>query len=108
MALNALKLTQLSDGSNAFARKPATHVDARALVAATNAAHTKPAGAKFCLFSADGDFYARPDATAAVPVGAVTDGSGSECNPTIWDVSDITTINLIASEARKITLSFYD
>ena len=43
---------------------------------------------------------------AAVP-GDVTDGTASEMNPYSWNLENTTTIGLIASAARKITLSFY-
>ena len=43
---------------------------------------TVPAGAKFALFSANADFFARYDGSAAVvPSSDVEDGTGSELNP---------------------------
>ena len=43
---------------------------------------------------------------AAVP-SDVTDGTASELNPVVWDLNGVTSIGLIASAARKVTLSFY-
>lgn len=95
------------NGEITFARPAPDYVDVRVLAATTNEAHTVPTGAQFVIFSSDGDFFARPNATAAVPGADVTDGTGSELNPTIWHLGGVTTINLIASSARTITMSFY-
>ena len=88
-------------------RQAPSHIDARALGVATNEAHTIPTGANYVVFSANADFYARPDATAAVPGADVTDGSGSEMNPSSWALQGNTTINLIAPAACVVTMSFY-
>src|SRR5207249_10304100 len=53
------------------------YVDARDLAASTNETHTVPTGADYVIFSADGDFYAKPNGAAAVP-SDVTDGTASE------------------------------
>jgi len=95
-----------ANGEQTFARSAPTYIDARDLAANTNETHTVPAGADFVYFSADGDFYAKTNGAAAVP-GDVTDGTASEMNPKHWDLNGVTSIGLIASAARKITLSFY-
>jgi hypothetical protein len=94
-------------GEQTFARAYSDYIDARVLAANVNETHTVPTGSAFVLFSADGDFYAKPNAVAAVPAADVTDGSASELNPTLWSLSNVTSIGLIADAARKVTLSFY-
>ena len=96
-----------ANGEQTFARSAPRHIDSRVLAANVAESHTVPAGAKFVLFSSDGDFYARPDATAAIPADDVTDGSGSEINPVAWDLTGVSAIGLIASATRIVTLSFY-
>ena len=105
--LAALFFKRDANGELAFLRSAPTYIDARDLAANTNETHTVPAGAEGVYFSADGDFYAKPNGAAAIP-GDVTDGSASEINPKGWYLGDgITSIGLIAPAARKITLSFY-
>ena len=104
--LTALTLRPGANGELTFARSAPFYIDARDLAANTNETHTVPAGADFVFFSADGDFYAKPNGAAAVP-GDVTDGTASELKPSHWDLNGVTNIGLIASAARKVTLSFY-
>ena len=104
--LTALTFRRAANGEPAYARSAPLYVDARDLAANTNETHTVPAGADTVYFSADGDFFAKPNGAAAVP-GDVTDGTASEMNPEGWDLAGITSIGLIASSARKVTLSFY-
>ncbi len=96
-----------ANGEQTFARSAPNYIDARVLLANTAETHTVPAGAKFVIFGSDGDFYAKPNGTAAVPANDVTDGTGSELNPVIWDLNGVTSIGLVAAAARVVTLSFY-
>jgi hypothetical protein len=96
-----------ANGELTFMRGAPFYIDARDLAANTNETHTIPAGADFVIFSADGDFYAKPNGAAAVISGDVTDGSGSEFKPSHWSLENVTSIGLIAPAARKVTLSFY-
>jgi hypothetical protein len=105
--LTALTMRPGANGEVTFMRGAPFYIDARDLAANTNETHTVPAGADFVVFSADGDFYAKPNGAAAVPSGDVTDGSASELNSSHWDLNNVTSIGLIASAARKVTLSFY-
>ena len=117
--LTALTMRPGANGEPIFARSAPLYIDARDLAVTTNETHTVPAGADYvgerfdlrapedyAIFSGDGDFYAKPNGAAAVP-GDVTDGTASELNPVIWDLNGVTSIGLIASAARKVTLSFY-
>ena len=104
--LTALTFKRSANGDQTYARSAPLYIDARDLAASTNETHTVPAGADYVLFSADGDFYAKPNGAAAVP-GDVTDGTASELNPKLWSLEGVTSIGLISSATRKITLSFY-
>ena len=77
------------------------------LAATTNQSVTLPTDAHICVFSGNGDFYVRYDGTAAViPTGAIN-ADTVDLNPGIRDVSDATTLNIIAPATTKITLAFY-
>jgi len=94
-------------GHQTFARRPPGYVNTRVLAASTVETAAIPTGARYVIFSASGDFYARPDAAAAIPAADVTDGTASELNPAMWDLSGVTDIRLIAGAATVVTLSFY-
>ncbi len=92
-------------------RPAPAYIAARVLAANVEETHTVPTGYRWVLFSGDCQFYARPNATAAVPAADVTDGTGSEQNPAAWFLNtggaQVTTIHVIAATACKISLSFY-
>lgn len=88
-------------------RRMPTYVDARVLAASVNEDHTIPANAKYVIFSAEADFYAKRGGTAAVPSGDVTDGTASELNPAGYDIEGVATIGLISATAQTITMAFY-
>ena len=97
-------------GSNRAALAPpaSDHVDARVLAAGVAETHTVPAGARYVVFSATADFYAKFGAAAAVPAADVTNGTASALNPTQRRIPDgATTIGLIAPAACVVTLSFW-
>jgi hypothetical protein len=91
-----------------FAVPQSDHIDVRVLAASTKEDHTKPTGANYVVFSATDDFYVKMDGTAAVPAGDVTDGSGSELNPGVRYIADVTTISLIAPRSCTVTMAFYE
>lgn len=92
--------------------RPSDYVDARALTSGGGAESlTVPDGAVFVVFSATGNFYARYEATAAVPAD-VSDGTASELNPTIRklvkdDGSTIKTISLVTPDASIVVTASY-
>lgn len=105
---NQFVLTPESRGAySSNVRLAPTWIDARVLAANVNEDHTVPTGALWVVFSANCNFYAKPAATAAVPAADVTDGTGSELNPTAWRIAGITTIAMIAPTACIVSLSFY-
>ena len=105
--MKALVLQGDANSANVFGLPFPNHVDARVLAPSVAESHTIPAGARFVLFSADDDFYARFDGTATIPAGDITDGSASEINPTVRAIDGATTIGLIAENVTIVTLSFY-
>jgi len=109
-APNALNIPGGTNSQFSSNIRPApTYIDTRVLGAASSETHTVPTGARFVLFSADCNFYAKVGASAAVPAADVTDGTGSEQNPAAWLLPVGTTqITLIAATACKITMAFYN
>jgi len=89
-----------------FALPFSDSVNARALAANTAESMTVPAGANYVAFSATGDFYVNVGTTATVP-GDVTDGAGSELNPTIRALNGAGTISIIAPATCVVTAAFY-
>lgn len=64
---------------------------------------TVPAKAKYALFNANADFAVRWDGgTAVMPASNVTDGTGSELNPTVRSVVAGETFSLISAAATDI------
>jgi hypothetical protein len=104
--LISLTMRRDANGELTFIPSAPTYIDARDLAANVNETHSVPVGADYVLFSTDGDFYAKPNAAAAVP-GDVSDGTASQLNPKQWSLENTTSIGLIAPAARKVTLSFY-
>jgi len=100
--------TETGGAYSSMVRLAPTYVDARVLAATTAESHTVPTGARFVVFSSNcAAFYALRNGTAAVPAADVTDGSGSELNPSAWFVEGASTIGLISPTACIVTLSFY-
>lgn len=95
------------DGEQTYIRHSSSYINNIVLGAGSNQNIAVPASGAFVVFSADGDFWAKPNSAAAVPTVNITNGNGSELNPAAWNLTSITGINLIASSARKISLSFY-
>src|SRR4051812_28875290 len=97
-------------GMWAYALRQADWIDARVLAANVAETFQAPPGARFVLFSADGDFYCRlaPASTAAtVPAGDVTDGSASELNPIMRAIREQEFVSVIATAARIVTMSYF-
>ncbi len=98
------KLTRETTGTFAIA-KPA-YVLAKSLAASTAEAFTVPTDARYVLFSGNVDYYVNYTTTATVP-GDVTDGTASELNPELRDISGVTSISIISASAGIVTASFY-
>ena len=83
------------------------YVNARVLAANTAETIAIPTGAKYVLFSADGDFYVRSNDTATIPAADVADGTAAILNPTLRSLETVTSLSVIASAARIVTAAFY-
>jgi hypothetical protein len=106
--------TLVLDGFSALPASVGTKgwVDARVLAAATAEAHTVPTGAKRVLFSANCDFFALFNATAAAgtaatPAADITDGTSPELNPVVRDLSGVAEISLISAAGGIVTMRFF-
>jgi hypothetical protein len=96
-----------ANGNPSFAIDGSDTIHARHMTTSAET-HTVPAGANFVVFSANQDFYVRWNGTAAIPVADVTDGTGSELNPTVRRVVAGKTFSIIGSAASTVvTMAFY-
>jgi len=100
-------------GNQTFAIVQSDYIDIILLAANTKEDHTIPTDAQYVVFNcvdAGGGqvtFWMNIDNDAAIPSADVTDGSGSEPNPTIRDLHGQTTISLIAAQACFVVMAFY-
>jgi len=95
-----------ANGNNSFAAPFSDTINALSLGVATAESATVPAGANFCIFSYTTDIYVNSSATATVP-GDTTDGTASELNPTIRQVTAGDTLSIISPAASVVTLSYF-
>lgn len=86
-------------------------VDHRVLAASTAEVHDIPAGSVSVIISTDQDLYVRRNATAAVPSGDVTDGTGAALVPAgvgrAFELSGVSYLSLISAAAAKVTLEWF-
>ena len=106
-ALEPLKFYRAVAGDQTFAVKQG-YVNNYVLTANTNTAVTVPTGASYAVFSATVDIWVNIGGTAAVPSTNVTDGTGSDLNPTIRRVESGGTIGVISEYAAKVSIAFYE
>jgi hypothetical protein len=107
MSVKVLRVVRDTDRNVVIGMNQSVHIDARVLAANTAESHIVPSGARYVLFSANADFYAKFGSAASVPAGDVTDGSASELNPTLRSIDGAASIGLISPTACYVTLSFY-
>lgn len=104
-----MAMTSLSrDTKQLFAINAPKYVLARALAVSTAESITVPTDAKFVLFNSTENIFVNYTTTATVP-GDVTDGTASELNPELRDITGVTTISVItpASGGAIVTAAFY-
>lgn len=93
---------------DSFALAAPQYIDARVLAANTAETVTVPTGRNIVVFSGTADFYVRYNGgAAAVPAADVTDGNGSELNPTVRSVTPGGTFSIIAPATTVVTMAFY-
>jgi hypothetical protein len=96
-----------ANGHNTFAIPGTDEIDVYYGDAAASTV-TVPPGANYVVYSATDDFYVRWDGTAAAIPGAdITNGTGSEINPTIRDIKGVTSFSIIAAVDTVVTMAFY-
>lgn len=96
-----------ANGSTLVGLHVSSSVYANVLAANVAEVVTVPAGAKYVLFSATADFYAKFGGAAAVPAADVTDGSASILNPELRAIDGASSIGLISAEACIVTMEFF-
>jgi hypothetical protein len=95
-------------GNDAFALAAPLYVDNYVLSAGVAKTVNIPATATYAFFASNGDFYTRNVGTAAVPASDVTDGTGSELNPTDrYFGKGQTSFSLISPAATIVTIAWY-
>lgn len=92
-------------GDSLFAIEPSDNINALMLDGA-DASITVPAGAGYAVFAATDDFYMKLGSAAAIPGADITNGTGSELNPTVRRVAPGDVIHCIGA-AGVVTISFY-
>lgn len=96
-------------GGGAVVRPATRWIDNVVLSANTDKTYTVPsaAGAAWAIIGSDCAFWARPNATAAIPSGDVTDGSGSAYGPIAWTLEGVQTIHFIAGATCHISIELF-
>jgi len=105
--MNKLVIASSADGNNSLSIPAPYTINGAVLAANIAESITVPSGAKYALFNATADFYARYNGTAAV-ITDKSDGTGSELNPTIRTLASGDTISVISGETCYVTVAFYD
>jgi hypothetical protein len=83
MAAEFVSFRHLAGGSNTDVVVASKYINTRVLAANTAETETVPSGANYVVFNADTDFWVCWEGTAAqIAAADVTNGTGSELNPT--------------------------
>jgi hypothetical protein len=107
MAINRMWNYTRKQGTPLFIRHAPEYVDVAHFSGAGSQDIDVPTGAKFVLFAGTTNFWVKPGGSAAVPSGDITDGSGSELNPSGYELSDISTLGIAVGAAGHVTCTFY-
>jgi len=105
--MNKLIVPSCAEGSNTLSVPAPETINGVVLAANIAESVTVPSGARYALFNATADFYAKYSGTATV-ITDTTDGSGSELNPTLRTLGTGDTISVISGETCYLTVAFYD
>lgn len=98
-----------AEGNDVGSRPIPLWVNTHLLAANTAESDTIPAKANLVIISADVDIYVNCNGTAAV-ITDVTDGSGSELNPSSYclnSTSTATAISVISASVGHVSLAYY-
>lgn len=106
--MKALTVNRGANGEHTYAIPAPDYVNSYALGASVAETVTIPSGATVAMFSALSDFYVSYGTAATVPSGDVTDGSASELNPTVRDISGYSTLSIVSpTGSNQVTITFY-
>ncbi len=95
-------------GNSVFGLSLTDYCDALVLVGGTAKTYQVPTKAKNVVISCNKDFFANFfGKTATIPTSDIIDGSASILNPTLRDISEVSSISFISEEDAIITLEFY-
>lgn len=105
--MNSLQFLPSANGEPTFALPAPDYIERVTTVAATSQTITKPAGARFALFSFPEDVWVNYGAAAAQSGASTTDGSGSELNPGLRNIEGASDIRVITTNAVTGSITFY-
>jgi hypothetical protein len=84
------------------------YINVRRLAAGVAETETTPSGASYVVFTSDVDFYVCWNGAAATsPSADVTNGEGSELNPTERYIGGVSSFSIIADAAGSVMLAYY-
>lgn len=102
-------ISNYSELARSLLLNPSDTVNARVLATGVAETVTVPTGATVVSFSGTADFYVNFNGgTAAVPVADITDGTGSELNPTVRYIPGKTSFSIVAPADAVVVMSFYN
>ncbi|WP_027185153.1 hypothetical protein [Desulfovibrio inopinatus] len=110
MSLSSLDRSYSASGTRRVdaCRPPCAHVCVLDCAADAAKSCAVPDGARYVLFRAEAAFYARFDGNpAAVPVGDILDGSGSDPDPGAIEVIGVNSISVVMPADGRVHLLFY-
>lgn len=95
-------------GSNTDVLTASDYINCRVLAASTAETETPPSDAAYAVFSSNADFRVCWNGSAATVPGAdVTNGNGSELNPTERYIVGIATFSIIAESACTVNIAYF-
>ncbi len=116
---NKFKTIQGDHGRDTSVKVPSTCIDSEQLTGIADnptgeslgTIHSVPSEAGVVIFSAESDFYAKPNNLPVIPTGSESDGAAGELNPASWALKStdvtVTGIGLVAEVNNRVTLAFY-
>jgi hypothetical protein len=108
MAAELVSFRHLAGGSNTDVVFASKYINTRSLAANTAETETPPSGAAYVVFKCDQDFWVCwSGGSAVVPASDVSDGTGSELNPTERYIVGISTFSIISAAASSISMAYY-
>lgn len=108
MAATLKSFRHLAGNSNTDVLVASAYINNRVLAASTAETETPPSGASYVVFKSDTDFWVCWCGSAAqVAAADVTDGTGSELNPTERYIAGVSTFSIIAASACIVSIAYF-